>query len=266
MSVIILPSQLRQKQPQHAAQINWGNPITRNLEFAWVASNPLVLHRGASGVSITSNTLNRTPTIQGVAGSNNNSAIEVNIGNNAIFFPNAWTSLAVASFLSLTGGSIMSEAIQSAGTDDRTMYIDTNGMLTAYLFDGAQKRAKDTVAVVAGLPYVLAASSGGSSVDAWKNGVNVGSTATSNGGYGYAGSAPRFTIGGYAGGTGDAALATAGNTRFAMQLWWTRALTAAEHASLVDNPYQIFLRQPRRLFAALVAAAVAGRLQVFAST
>lgn len=248
MAALILPQRFNQ-QPQQVPPINWGNPITRNLEFAWVASNPNVLQRGASGVSITINTLARTPTSQGVAGLNSTAGTEVHISDNAIFFPNAWTSLAVASFASLTGGSIMSEAIQNPGVDDRTMYIDTSGKLTGYLFDGAQKHAKDTVAVVAGLPYVLAASSGGSSIDVWKNGVNVGSTATSNGGYGYGGTAPGFTIGGYAGGTSDAFLATTGNTRFAMQLWWTRALTAAEHASLAVNPWQIFLTPARRIWA-----------------
>ena len=266
MSVIVLPSRFGNRQPQLVPDIDRGNPIARKLEFAWVASNPSVLPRAPVGVIVSNNTTVRRPSLQGMAASVSGVSSSLYTNANAIFFPNEWTSLTVCMFPAIQEAAI-SQVTVGAGlnTNDRSLYINASFMLTGYIYDTADKFASDTVAMVAGVPYIVAASSGGTSIDVWKNGVNVASTVTTSGGYGYGGSPPLFILGHGRGGNSGAGAGLGSNAVIALQLWWTRALSRAEHSSLAENPYQIF-KGKSRSFAALVGASSATRPQVFACT
>lgn len=121
--------------------------------------------------------------------------------------------------------------------------------------NGSNQQAVDPAVLLANTPYVLAAESNGSTVKAWKNGVNVASTATANGGYTGYSPAPQFVIG-YGSGNGLGGT-LASNANIALQLWFSPNLSASEHASLAANPWQLFL-DPDEDDEALMFAAVGG--------
>lgn len=265
MAGLILPRRFRQ-QPQQVPPINWGNPITRGLGLAWVASNPN-LAQGPSGLpTISSNTLTKSNSVHGVTGTASGSANYLAFSTNAMFLSNTWTSLSVVTVpvANTTAAITTVAASPGSSTVDRSLYLQ-GGVPYADLYDGSDKNATYGPAITVGVPYVLAASSGGSSIDVWVNGATT-STATSNGGYGYGGTNPQFIVGYGAGGLTGPGATGSSNAIIALQLYWTRALSNAEQVSMAANPYQIFKAPPRRLWALAVAAAAAGRPQVFACT
>jgi hypothetical protein len=187
---------------------------------------------------------------------------------NPVFMSNTWTGVAYFQNFRATGTpSALFQSAQNAGasTNDRSLGIDSNGNLTAYLFDGGGKTTTDaTGALVDGQYVVAAASSPGNAVECWKNGALVASLATSNGGFtGYGASGPIY-IAGY--GFGSATAGAGSGAKIALLAYWSRELSAAEHAMLADNPYCLF-RQNRRLWAYPAPPTPSGnRPQVFICT
>jgi hypothetical protein len=243
-------------QPTGTITIDTTNPITSGLQLTWVGSSPNAL-QGPGGATIAHNTLGSTTTsfgAVGVAGSAAGGTGYLATAGHAMFLANQWTALAYCDFTLVAGNNAVSSVATppGSGTQDRSLYV-FDGHESAYIYDGGQKAATDAAVTLATLtPYVLSASSNGSSIKAWRNGANVASVATSNGGYGYGGTPPQLSLGF---GIGSGAYNAGSSMRIALYAWWTRELSGAEQASLAANPWQLF-----------VGGAAVARPQVFVCT
>ena len=263
MSGIILPHRLRHQPQSAAVTVDWGNPITRGLEFIWLGSDPgRIISRGK--VALASNTCARGARSFGRVAQPSGAGVNMQTARNAVLQSNTWTGVA---HFSVTGAtSSLFQCVNSAGssTNDRSLGVDGSGQLSAYIWDGAAKTATDPDALTYGNEYVAAASSSGSTLEVWKEGAKVASTATSNGGFtGYTSPGPIF-VAGY--GFGQITFSAGSNASIGVIAWWSRYLSAAEHAQLADNPYCIF-RQRQRMWAMEVAASMStARPQVFVAT
>lgn len=231
------------QQPQFGPLfIDWSNPISRKLAAAFDPVSGNVYSGTASKKSVSANTSARGVTQQGKTALTSGSAAYIALAGDSIFSANLWTSVSVVSFPSIVTPSAISTVAASPGSTvaDRSLYIDASGHLLAFLYDNvSNQQAVDPAVLLANTPYVLAAESNGSTVKAWKNGVNVASTATANGGYTGYSPAPQFVIGYGSGNSLGGTLAS--NANIALQLWFSPNLTAAEHASIAANPWQLFL-------------------------
>lgn len=247
------------QQPQFGPLfIDWSNPISRKLAAAFDPVSGNVYSGTASKKSVSANTSARGVTQQGKTALTSGSAAYIALAGDSIFSANLWTSVSVVSFPSIVTPSAISTVAASPGSTvaDRSLYIDASGHLLAFLYDNvSNQQAVDPAVLLANTPYVLAAESNGSTVKAWKNGVNVASTATANGGYTGYSPAPQFVIGYGSGNSLGGTLAS--NANIALQLWFSPNLTAAEHASIAANPRQLFL-DPDEDDEALMFAAVGG--------
>jgi hypothetical protein len=167
--------------------------------------------------------------------SNTNNTLQT--ANNPVFMSNTWTGLVFFIQPTIGADSSLFQSATGPGTNDRSLGVNSSGALVGYLFDGGAKSATDPVALTAGNPYVACAASDGSSIQVWKNGVLAASTASANGGYtGYGASGPFCVMGA---GFGPSSGTAGSSARIALLAWWSRALSAAEHRALAENPWQL---------------------------
>jgi hypothetical protein len=264
----------RAKQPQHAPVIDWGNPITRGLQVAWVASHPGRAF-GPANVTVSTNTTTPSAISGGRAGQAAGSTGYLAFSANNVFQANTWTGVV---FGHTFGNSVSTVSLFTAAnapggsTADRSIYVTNSGgnrVLAAYLFDGGVNTVAGTAAVDFDRPHLFAGASDGSSVAAWTDGQLAASQSAANGGYtGYGASGPQMIVGYGCPGLGQ--YTASSDVRASLFLWWTRALSASEHRALADNPYQVFAPAPapRRLAVMAVAAPPpsSARPQVFVCT
>lgn len=225
MAALLSPSRAT-SQPQQAAVIDWGNPITRGLAIAYVPPcsiypAPRVVGQAGVGATFT------------------NSLVTLSAAERALVVNGDRSMFAVVSAVADTAYRTVAVAANSATDAARHLAINkTNGNKWRVQSGNGTQSAQviSAASVVDGIGTV-AATVDSVGLTGYANGVSFGSVT----GVGGLASVSAYTIGGI--GTGEYWPGA-----IYLVLHFNRALSRAEVASLNANPWQIFKSPARRLF------------------
>lgn len=240
MSALLLPGRFSQ-QPQQHARIDWGNPITRGLVFAYNLGAP------AGGISVASQTAggNIVFTPKGMAR-------QTTSGSSDVILDNVPTTATGANYSMLAVGTANSTSTTQSAVDDDTdtssprvfqfRLNSAKGELITFDTSGNPYFATASAMSLAQLQagFVLGAQVAGNSIALFQNGIKTGGSASNTQRTG----SGTVRIGQHKGVAG-AGWTTGGLCLVAQ---WARTLSDAEFSSLTDNPWQLFAAPPRRLW------------------
>lgn len=249
MPLLLMPSPLA-VQPQYPPRINWNHPLARGLVIALVGSDGSLLttwHNAADPQN------NATPStgipgkdiaLFGLSGKNTEGASTF---HPAFAFAKASidTGQNTSGFVLLKRNQSGENNIAGATSFSDKWYISSAGKLRVHTASGDRVTGATTLSI--GNSYALGYTADVSNAYVvYVGGINDGSGA---GGFGSLGTFDRLCGGANAGQSQDS---------LALVLQWNnRVLTAAEHQSLANAPWQIFAPRPARMwFAGAGAAAV----------
>ena len=228
----ILRRAVMSQQPQYAAQIDWSNPLSKNLKHVFTAPNGV---KDQLNKDWTLTTSEKIATQSGVslrcnASSNKYATKSVTLP------PASWTIAAVfvPKYYATSGHAIVGfcEAPNNA-TQDRCIVL-TAGGLSAQIYDGASKLATVAGSPLAGVPEICVVTCNGGTLNFYRKGAGVGKGTVAVSNYGYAAySSPELCIG--------AASAVAGESDVVLAIQANEFWNDAQAWGWINNPYQIFL-------------------------
>lgn len=247
--VLEVPQPVWTSQPPEGTQIDWSNPITNGLKFAWSGTNPtraIVPGRyGATG--------SKNETTAGVRRGGHEShatdaghVIQINdVLDTADFSQDACIVAVFEPDSSLFTPSGNPGRILHVGTDqDDPMLMvgwsSSSGYVEGRCFNGSVRTSQSNTAggtLTEGEVAVVAAQvdGGGENLTVYTNGVGSSNTAASGN------LNSQSTSVGIC--NSDATEARAGEGYVFAGFVWNRSLTEVEHKSLADNPWQLFKPQ-----------------------
>lgn len=240
MGVILLP-QKHLAQPQYATQLNEAHLLNNAIEQAYFAGNRLsdlgVKKRnlGNTGASFSAHRAGLAFKTEGTTSSYFAAPTDalVRFSFESYYIPNAITVQYILG---------VQEAPNHA-TRDRELWIDGAGKFTFYIYDGAAKLAISTTSAALNTPVHIVATSDGSNIRLYINGVLEATTAAGNAYTGY--TTPEFVIG--SGQTsGSSSIPGAGWQNYAIV--YNKALSAEEVKDRNLSKFSILAAQPRRIY------------------
>jgi hypothetical protein len=251
----LVGKRIRSAQPQQAPQIDWGNPITAGLVFAYTMGNEAQgwCEDGRNGIQYvrTSDGAQygrQINTLTGTAG-------QLLAGSAYLFGGPTQSSVKTGSYSLFAFGTGPGSGMQSALDDDdgvtrRFQFRLNAGKAELIPFysggNGSVAAAATLSAYDLANGFAMGATVNGTSYAVYQKGIKASAT------LGGAAQAPNSQI--YVGARKTAAQQwlTGGLMLVAM---WNRPLTDAEHQSLADNPWQLFKGPPRRVWMVRAPAA-----------
>jgi hypothetical protein len=241
MGALVLPTVLRQ-QPQQALAIDRSNPLARGLISVFVGSQAYDPVSGRQFINSTSGNRTVGPMGYGVDG---------RIGQAKVFPVGPSLSTGSLFVVVSTTDPSTEQIIAEIGPDGS--FTDgvrglrfVNGKFTTYVRNFFDLSTNSTYGV--GMPMPVGVTYAGAATSIYVNGKLDASGTTSN----TASTADTFNLGGI---TGQTSYNVRGSIPVAFA--WSRVLSAAEMASLADNPWQLFKAPARRLWVTAVQAQVA---------
>lgn len=222
------------KFPPLATQIDWSNPITRNLGRVMTPSSGLI-DVVTRNIATVQGTVLRNP-----AGFRASSATGNRI--ELLDFPSGqYTCLAVANAYTATGTKILIIR-SSAAADQNYALFFTNGVTPVIqhrqLADNVYKQTASSFSVQAGSPSVIVGTYDGTNQRIFADGRLGNSSAASAPYVTFSGSTTQLI-------SANATLATLGyeGPGILLAAIWNRALTREEIADVSENPWQLFRPQ-----------------------
>ena len=247
---------VRTQQPQQPVGIDWGNPLTRALAFAWNAESPRI--EVSKGIQADTNNTSRIASVKGVAAKS--TAGQTNIEWNREFISTSngagtgdCTMVVIADPVNAGAEQhIFAQKNDAGGSpfNQVAMLANSNGggglsgafCLLVYSASGGNAVAVSASANLDGNFHVWAGVRRGTNIFLYRDGRQI-ATASAAGGAITQSPARRTAIGSRGNGT------TAGYDRSAtFAASFNRALSDAEIKSLSDNPWQIFQPVNRPIF------------------
>lgn len=252
--MILLPRQFW-SQPQTPVTVHWSNPLARNLQAVILpTSNQIIARAGAWSTSSTPpSVVNRLPgrslQLTGSTGYWNAPAgAWVNAGT-------SWTLFAVATLRVTSTDNAIIGIANAIGSNiqDRSIYVTNTNVIGAYVFDGSQRTATGTTTLTTNKPFTIAAKAalegGANRFAVFLNGNVEASLVPST--LGYTGYTTPTIVSGYGAGT---APTMGSSVDLSLAFVFSRGLSDAEIRILSDNPWQIFKKEPTKLFAGTAAS------------
>lgn len=245
MSGLILPSRFNQ-QPQHAAPIDLGNPITRGLTLASIGSEGSVRRNVVTGGTAVETSTTRTTTSVGRvftypagAGSNfGNTPVVSGTDQTIIVWSNPPADASQRPFFSDRNV----EQLTFAANAEPAGFTASSGQLCLIVVTGGVTRGFGATGAVDGNAHIYAVSRSGATGQFYVDGIPV--TTTVSGTPGSLAIATHIAKLGRHDGTGLSLRADLG-----FVLVWNRQLSDAEVAAISANPWQVFKAPTRRLWA-----------------
>jgi len=237
---------VRVTQPQQAPQIDWENPITAGLVFAYSMGNEAMgwSEDGRAVVPYQKS----DGTVVGIAvNTNTGTAVRCLTGNNGYAVSLGQSSSKAGSyslFAFATGSSGTTSVLDDDdGTNRRFQFRLTNGKIEFIPFysggNGSVVAAASLNAYDISNGFAVGATVSGTSYACYQKGVKASATLAG------VALAPNSTISVGARKTSVQQWTSGGIQLVAM---WSRPLTDAEHQSLADNPWQLFKGPARRIW------------------
>lgn len=236
----LLLRQPRTSQPQGPVGIDWSNPITRGLVYAWIPSTDTLTKSGAPTL---------TTNVKGVGLATNGSSSYEFSNSAPTFSLDECSVTAILTPIAVANSSSFAVCAGNSGNSNPLFMLGqgaTAGQLAFRTRDAAGTDLEVKAAAGAWANGVTSVASGTRSKSAalqrvYSNGSQIGASAV---GTASATTFDRFAIGCLL--RSSAALFWAGATSFVAI--HNRALSAAEVKSLSDNPWQIFAPQSRQIW------------------
>lgn len=257
---LIAPNVLRQ-QPQYAAQIDWGNPLSAGLvSLLWVHPNGIAYDLLAPSIVYTKTNVSPLGTTQGygsqvtTAGANG-----ITSGRNLALNCKVASSPMAYMLFGEIGTMGASNTVAGCGGGYQLWSLYGIRSRRASVYAGGSQRSVDVGTWATGIGVFGVVADGGN-VIGYENGKSFGSTAGS-GAITYDNTYGHAHI--FGGGGGDITSCT--GTAF-YSATWNRALTPSEAKSLSDNPWQIFKAPSRKIFLPSLGGAASYSLSLAAGT
>lgn len=220
-------------QPQVAVGIDWSNPLARGLISAWTPATGLVL----PGRNVPANGGTPTASKYGAGRAFNGTSDAISLGGEALAHGSS------SRFALIRVGSAVSTRTISAGGNGGTGFR-LNGTGVEIVITGVSVALAAAGAVAASGLYALGISCATSDLEIFKDGVSIASTSASG-----PGTTDNNTD--YLGQNGAGAQFFDGS--LFLHLSWNRRLSAAEHARINANPWQLFAPLQRTISAPAAA-------------
>lgn len=238
MSALVLPSVLRQ-QPQQAFSIDQSNPLTTGLIAVFIGSQAYDPVSGKPFVNTSAN--NRTIGPMGYGVDGRIGQAKVYPGGRSI---STGSMFVVVSTTDPTTEQIVAEIGPDGSFTDGVRGLRfVNGKFSAYVRNFFEVSTANTFGI--NKPIPVGVTYAGSSTSIYVNGrleaTGTAANTTSN--------ADTFNLGGI---TNQTSYNVRGSIPVACA--WSRVLSAAEMASLAENPWQLFKAPARRLWVASAAS------------
>lgn len=250
------------RQPQGPVAVDWGNPLTRGLNDAFVG-NQLAVNLARTNAAPTLYSAGVSlPTLEGGAGGvgwklNGTSGVVEVRPNPWVNAGSYWTQFALFTQRSATASSISTIYDgASSETVDRSITLDSSGVLSGYTYDGSRVTVTGTKSTplgkLASAALRVRPNVSVQSLDLFCDGKLDGAVSCVSAGYD-AFSNPMLGIGAN-GVVGTNYISGSAVNLYAFGLW-TRALSDPEIAALSENPWQLF-RAPKPIIYSLPSSTI----------